>query len=217
MLAAWGPIETATEWLKDISGNWWFLAIVLVIALLDSVVPVVPSETTVIIGGVAASAAGNAPYPVILVIIAGAIGAFIGDNMSYQIGFTFSARVRRRAERTPATAKKLNWAADQIEDRGGLLLITARFIPGGRTALTLSSGLTRQSRRWFAGWVAVAVSIWASYAAILGFAFGERFEDDHTLAFILAFGAALSITVIIELVRWLNKRRTKAAVDRTAV
>ena len=176
-----------------------------------------PSETTVIIGGVAASAAGDGPYPVILVIVAGAIGAFLGDNLSYQIGYSFSDNVQRRAERKPSTAKRLAWAADQIEERGGLLLITARFIPGGRTALTLSSGLTRQPHSWFAGWVGVAACIWASYAAILGFAFGERFEDDHTLAFVLAFAAALSITLLIELVRWLNKKRTKAAAERTAV
>ena len=43
--------------------------------------------------------------------------------------------------------------------------------------------------------------IWASYAAILGAVFGQTFEDNHTLAFILAFGAALSITIIIEVVR----------------
>ncbi|MFZ9158863.1 MAG: DedA family protein, partial [Ilumatobacteraceae bacterium] len=116
-----------------------------------------------------------------------------------------------------STAKKLKWAADQIEERGGLLLITARFIPGGRTILTLSSGLTKQSQSWFMGWVGVATIIWASYAAILGFAFGERFEDDHTLAFILAFAAALAITVLIEVVRWLHKKRTKAAAERTAV
>lgn len=217
MLAAWGPIGDLTEWLKDISGNWWFLAVVLVIAVLDSVIPVVPSETTVIIGGVAASAAGDGPYPVILVIVAGAIGAFLGDNLSYQIGHSFSDNVQRRAERKPSTAKRLAWAADQIEERGGLLLITARFVPGGRTALTLSSGLTRQPHRWFAGWVGVAACIWASYAAILGFAFGERFEDDHTLAFVLAFAAALTITLLIELVRWLHKKRTRTAAERTAV
>ena len=35
--------------------------------------------------------------------------------------------------------------------------------------------------------------------------------------FVLAFAAALSITLLIELVRWLNKKRTKAAAERTAV
>ena len=45
MFAAWGVLGDLTGWLKDISGHWWFLAVVLVIALLDSVIPIVPSET----------------------------------------------------------------------------------------------------------------------------------------------------------------------------
>lgn len=217
MSAAWGFIGELTEWLKDISGNWWFLAIVLIIALLDSVIPVVPSETTVIIGGVAASAAGDGPYPVILVIIAGAIGAFLGDNISFELGHRASHLIERRAARKESTAKKLKWASDQIEERGGLLLITARFIPGGRTALTLTCGFTHQSRRWFSSWVAVAVTIWATYASVLGYTFGSQFEDDHTLAFLLAFGAALTITLFIEVIRYARKRRTARALEKTAV
>ena len=77
--------------------------------------------------------------------------------------------------------------------------------------LTVSSGVTQQPRRWFMFWIAIAVTIWASYAAILGFVFGKQFEDNHTLAFILAFVTALSITGIVELVRWQRDRRKTAA------
>ena len=93
------------------------------------------------------------------------------------------------------------------QERGGLLLITARFIPGGRTVLTLSCGITHQSWRWFAGWVAVAAVIWATYAAGLGAIFGQAFSDNHTVAFLLAFGAALSVTIIIEVVRHVRGRQ----------
>ena len=217
MGAVWGVINDLTEWLKDFSGNWWFLAIILIIALLDSVIPVVPSETTVIIGGVAASAAGDGPFPLYLVIAAGIVGAFLGDNISFEIGHRASHMVERKAARKESTAKKLKWASDQIEERGGLLLITARFIPGGRTILTLSCGFTHQPRRWFAGWVIVAVTIWATYAAVLGYTFGSQFEDDHTLAFLLAFGAALTITVVIEIIRYARKKMTTSALEKTAV
>jgi membrane protein DedA with SNARE-associated domain len=205
--AVWSFISDMTGWLKDISGGWWFLVIVFVIATLDSIFPVVPSETTVIIGGVAASAAGDGPYPVVLVILCGALGAFTGDNLSYLIGRRAHPWVEKRAARREKSAQRLDWAAHQIEERGGLLLITARFIPGGRTLLTLSCGMTRQHHRWFAGWVSIAALIWATYASILGYAFGTQFEDDHTLAFLLAFGAALSITVVIEMGRYAIKKR----------
>jgi membrane-associated protein len=192
-----------TDWIDEIASYWWFPLIVFVIALLDSVIPIVPSETTVIAGGVAAGA-GNQNLAVI--ILAGAAGAFIGDNIAYSIGHRFKPRVTRWAARKPARTAKLVSAADQIKRRGGPLLITARFIPGGRTVLTVSCGLTAQPRRWFAFWIAIAAVIWSAYAACLGFAFGHAFEDNSTLAFLLAFGVALSITALIELVRWARDR-----------
>ncbi len=195
-------ITELTDWLDDIAGEWWFLLVILAIAFFDSVIPLVPSETAVIIGGVAA---GQGDQVLPLVILCGAAGAFLGDNFAYLIGRRFSSAINRRAERRPKTGRRLDWARTQIRTRGGPLLITARFIPGGRTALTVTSGLTRQDHAWFARWIALAALIWATYAAGLGFIFGRRFQDNHTVAFVLAFGAALSITVIIELVRHVRK------------
>ena len=73
-----GIVARLTNWLVDTSSAQWFLAVIFVIALLDSVVPIVPSETTVIIGGVAA---GAGDQNLLLVIVAGAIGAFIGKKL----------------------------------------------------------------------------------------------------------------------------------------
>ena len=203
-----GIVTDLTDWLDRISSHWWFLVIILVIAFLDSVIPIVPSETCVIIGGVAASLGSQNLYAVIGFA---AVGAFLGDNTAYQIGLRASGAFRRRADRKPAFAKKMTWAEDQIAERGGLLLITARFIPGGRTALTLSSGITRQRRGWFIRWIAVAALIWATYAALLGRIGGAAFEDDHTKAFLLAFGLAISTNVLIEIVRHTRKKRRAAA------
>jgi len=190
-----------TDWLNDVAGNWWFLLIILAIAFLDSVIPVVPSETAVIVGGVAA---GNNEQNVFLVILCGATGAFLGDNFGYIVGRYFSPWIERRAASRPKLAKRLDWARDQIRSRGGPLLVTARFIPGGRTALTITSGLTHQPRRWFVSWIAVAAVVWAGYAATLGYIFGDRFNE--RVALWLAFGAALSITLLIELFRHLRSK-----------
>ena len=209
---AFSWLSDFTDKLSDWAGNWWFLAVIFIIALLDSVIPVVPSETTVIIGGVAV-ATGSAPYPLLAVIAAGATGAFIGDNMAYSIGHRWSAAFERRAARKPKFAAKLIWAREQIKERGGLLLITARFIPGGRTALTLASGITRQPRGWFVRWTFIAALIWATYAAGLARLVGEPFKDDHTKAFWIAFGTAIGINVLIEVIRHFRARRkwSKAA------
>jgi membrane protein DedA with SNARE-associated domain len=196
-------VTQAFDWLKDFSSSPWFYLIIFVIAILDSVLPIVPSETLVIIGGVSAGL-GNLWIP--LVIVVAASGAFIGDNASYLLGREASDWVMRRQTRTEKGARRMAAIVEQVHERGGLLLITARFIPGGRTALTLSCGITRQPRKWFVGWAAVAAIIWGHYAALLGFIGGKSFEDDHTLAFVIAFVSAFSITLLIELIRFVLKR-----------
>ncbi len=207
---AFSWLTDLTDKLADWAGNWWFLGVIFVIAFLDSVIPVVPSETTVIIGGVAV-ATNDAPYPLIAVIACGAVGAFLGDNTAYAIGRHWAPSFERRAERKPKFATRLDWARRQITERGGLLLITARFIPGGRTALTLASGITRQRRWWFIRWVALATIVWATYAAGLAFVVGKPFEDNHTAAFWVAFGTALGINLLIEVIR--HRRKPKEIAD----
>ena len=198
-----------TDWLADFSSHWWFLLIIFAVAYLDSVIPVVPGETMVIIGGVAA---GQGEQSLLLVIIAGASGAFLGDNTAYYIGSKLSGFIERQAAKREKWQVRLDWAAQQIRLRGGVLLITARFIPGGRSVLTISSGITHQPKAWFMGWIALAAVIWATYAAGLGYFGGKTFEDDHTKAFIVAFSAALGMTLIVEVVRHFRGRH-KSKVD----
>jgi membrane protein DedA with SNARE-associated domain len=198
-----------TNWLSDFSSHWWFLLIIFAVAYLDSVIPIVPGETMVIIGGVAA---GQGEQSLVLVIVAGASGAFLGDNTAYYIGSKLSGFIERKAAKREKWQSRLDWAAQQIRLRGGVLLITARFIPGGRSVLTISSGITHQPKAWFMGWIALAAVIWATYAAGLGYFGGKAFEDNHTKAFIVAFSAALGMTVIVEVVRHVRERN-KPKVD----
>ena len=88
----------------------------------------------------------------------------------------------------------------------------ARFIPGGRTLLTLTCGITGQPRQWFMRWIGVAASVWALYATMLGFVGGRTFQDNHTKAFLVAFATAIAVTGLNELVRtvWKRARRRRA-------
>lgn len=200
-------LNTFFEWLKESSSSPWFYVIIFVIAVFDSVLPIVPSETLVIIGGVSA---GSGSLSIALVILCAAGGAFIGDNLSYFLGREASDWVIKRRTRTEKGAKQMAKIIEQIHDRGGMLLITARFIPGGRTLLTLSCGVTRQPHKWFVGWAVVAASVWSLYASLLGFVGGKSFADNHTKAFLIAFAGAFGVTILIEAIRAISHRISKA-------
>ena len=196
-------VNTFFEWLKESSASPWFYLIIFAVAVFDSVLPIVPSETLVIIGGVSA---GTGSLSIALVILCAASGAFIGDNLSYLIGREASDWVIKRRTRTERGAKQMTNIVDQIHERGGMLLITARFIPGGRTVLTLSCGVTRQPHKWFIGWAVVAASVWSLYASLLGFIGGKSFADNHTKAFLIAFAGAFGVTIIVEVFRTISHR-----------
>lgn len=202
-----GVLEQAFDWLKDYSSSPWFYVVLLTIAFLDSVFPIVPSETMVIIGGVSA---GLHDLHWSLVILFAAVGAFSGDNFSYHIGVFFSERLQRRYNKNDKGRQRLQWAHNQIETRGGELLVTARFIPGGRTIVTLTCGITGQSTKWFMKWSAIAACIWATYATMLGFIGGRTFQENHTKAFLVAFALAIGATIILEIIRYVRGKRSSA-------
>jgi len=202
--------HTVEDTILELSQNPWFLLLLFVIALLDSVVPIVPSEFSVIAGGVAAGSAtllgDYRVLAIVLVILSGALGAYAGDSLAYWIGQRSDRVLKKIFFRGDKGEKRLFATGEQIQKRGGLLLITARFIPGGRTAMTFSCGLTGQPfLAWFTKWDLLATTLWASYAGLLGFFFASSIENPST-ALWLAFGFALSVTLLIEIGRWMLDR-----------
>jgi membrane-associated protein len=188
-----------TQIVADASG--WAYVIVFLFAILDALIPVVPSETAVITAGVVA---GNGDLSLALIIPAAAAGAFIGDNLAYLIGRRFGSHAMERFSGEKGQ-RRFKWAENQLEERGGELIVVARFIPGGRTAVTLSAGTLSYPWRRFAMFDGVAAVSWALYASLLGYYGGKTFESFWGL--VLALLTAFAIAGGIELVRWIMRRR----------
>jgi membrane protein DedA with SNARE-associated domain len=191
-----------THIVSDASG--WAYAIVFLVSYLDAVVPVVPSETVVITAGVIA-ASGDLSLGIVLP--AAALGAFLGDNTAYLIGRRYGVRIEERFFRSEKARKRIGWAERQLSERGGELIAIGRFIPGGRTAVTLSAGTLRFPWRRFALFDAASAIGWATYASLLGYLGGSAFEKSTWKALVLALGIAFAVAAGIELTRWLLKRR----------
>ena len=191
-----------------VSGSDWSYLIVFAIAMLDAFFPIVPSEATAIAAGVVAGTGG---LSVELVVLAAALGAFVGDNVSFGIGHFLGARVERRFLSGKKAQKRLKWAQRMLDERGAYLIVIARFIPGGRTATTFTAGFV-ESFPWhrFLRYDAIAAAIWGSYTVLLGYFGGKSFEKQPWKGLLVAFAVALAVTAVIELVRHLRQRRARA-------
>lgn len=181
----------------------WAYVVLLVFALLDAVFPVVPSETAVITAGVVA-AGGDLFLP--LVLGCAAAGAFAGDNVGYLIGHRYGAWAQRRFFAGDKGTRRVAWARRQLAVRGAELIVVGRFVPGGRTAVTVTAGTTRYPWPRFARFDLLAAALWSTYATMLGFLGGKAFQDAPWNGLVLALVVALLITVLIEAARALVRR-----------
>jgi membrane protein DedA with SNARE-associated domain len=191
-----------TDLVAEASG--WAYLVVFVLAVVDVILPIVPSETAVITAGVVASG-GDLLLPIVLLVAA--TGAFAGDNLAYAIGATYGRRPNNRLTRSEKSRKRVDWAKRQLDERGGELIAVARFIPAGRTAVTVSAGLTGFPWPRFAKFDAIAAVLWACYAGFLGYWGGRAFEHQAWKGLLLALGVAFAVTLVVEGVRWFIKRR----------
>jgi membrane-associated protein len=170
-----------------------------VIPALDAILPFLPSETVVIALGVAT--AGSADPRIAVLVVLAACGAFAGDNLAYLIGRRFGPAAERRVFAGERGARRRAWAQQALDQYGARLIIVCRFIPGGRTAVTLTCGVVRYRRRTFALATACAGVIWASYSFFIGRLGGRAFEDKPWAGFLLALGVAIAISVLVEALR----------------
>ena len=191
------------SFLDLVSASPWTYAVILGVAALDAVFPLVPSEATMISAGVLT---GVGDLQLGLVMGAGAAGAFAGDSSAYWLGRRLGTRLERRLFRSAEGARRRAWAEGSLDRHGGPLIVGARFVPGGRTAVTVTAGILRM--RWvrFASFAGAAGILWASYAALLGYLGGRAFEDNLLWGLVLGFGVAAALFLVLELVRRLLAR-----------
>ena len=166
------------------------------IAAGDAVIPALPSESAAILAGVLAAIEPEIALPA--VIGAAAAGAFVGDSTSYGLGRYGGRPAQRRFFDGPYGRRGVRWACGQLRRRGGLILVVARFIPGGRTGATFTSGLTGFQYAKFALFTGLAAIIWALYAVLLGYFGGRVFHERPLLAVGIAFALAIVLAGGVE-------------------
>ncbi|MFB4303965.1 DedA family protein [Actinomadura sp. NTSP31] len=182
----------------------WFGLVLFAVAALDGFFPVVPSESMVIAGGVYA-ASGSPDLAV--VVVSAALGAFAGDHVAYLLGRGPGGRLLRRARPGTRRYRALVWARGALAERGGLVLVVARYVPGGRTAVTVTMGALGYPLRRFSVFAGVAAVSWGLYGGLLGYVGGAAFEDDPVKGVAVGLGLALSVTGVVEGVRVVRRRR----------
>ncbi|MBN6036082.1 VTT domain-containing protein [Amycolatopsis sp. 195334CR] len=157
-----------------------------------------PSETAVV--GLAVLVGVDFGMLALLAAVA-ASGAFGGDLLSHAIGRTAGPSVVARLQRGEKGARRYAWAQRKVAERGALLIVAARYLPGGRVATGLATGSMRYPLRRFIALDALGASLWAVYSVVLGLLGGAQFGDEPVKGLALAFGIGLAVVAALEVAR----------------
>jgi membrane protein DedA with SNARE-associated domain len=189
----------------DTRFDWWYLAALAGAVLLGAVLPVLPTGAAVSAGAVLAS--HDKPIGLVGVLIAGALGAYLGDLIVY-------AGCRAGGEQL---ARRVGWLRDnasldalrtRLDEHEVTVLLTSRLLPGGRVPVLLTAGVAGYPWRRFATVDLTASALWAAmYMAIglVGFAlFDEVWEG---------VVAAIVLVILVSVVSGLIRSRRRSATD----
>jgi membrane-associated protein len=173
----------------------------------DAVIPVFPGETAL---NAASTLAAEGTLDLGLVMLAGALGAIVGDSTLYWI-----ARVsRRRVETQIEKAKrndKVSLALDFMGSSAPMLIVLGRYVPGMRFVVNATMGLSEYPYRRFVFWSAPGGIAWSVYTCGLAYLVGTALAN-YPLASIVISGAitTAAIAAIFFVVR--RRRQTPPVV-----
>ena len=154
-----------TEFLLAAAEQPWVFVVVLFACLIDGFFPPIPSEALVV--GLAALAATHGGQSLWILLVAAVLGAFLGDNVAYALGRRMGT-TRFKWMRRPLMQRAFARATRDLESKAVSMILVARFLPGARVAVNLSTGATGYPRKRFVAISALSAILWAGYCVGIG-------------------------------------------------
>lgn len=171
---------------------------------LTTLPPLVPNSGLLVTAGVLASE-GDAFLPLILLVVAGS--AFLGDLLMYLVARRFGGPVRSWMQRRPRRRALLEWTSQRIQRYGLPFVIAVRFLPSGRIAGALASGVLGYPLRNYAIGAGVAEVMWATYSVGLGY-IGSAAAGDPLYAAGIGLGVSCVVAAVGTAIQWVARRRS---------
>jgi membrane protein DedA with SNARE-associated domain len=203
------PLPGLLAHLAPVLDHYGYLAVGGFIALEDFGVPV-PGETILI---AAAVYAGAGRLNIIAVAVIAFLGAVIGDNIGYAVGF-FGGRalVLRFGRYVGLTSARLDKAEGFFGRYGGAIVAGARFIEGLRQVNGIVAGTSRMPWPRFAAFNALGAALWVGVWASVGYlAGGNIIATYNTVSrYLLYLLIALAVAAAALIIRAAARRKCRA-------
>jgi membrane protein DedA with SNARE-associated domain len=167
-------MSAVTSWLQTLSGPGVYAIVALLVFAEDALFVgfVLPGETAVVLGGVAASGHNGVQLWALMLVVAGA--AILGDSAGYEAGRRFGpALLKTRPARRHRG--KIDRAREFIRNRGAAAVLLGRFVSFLRALVPTLAGISGIRYRQFLAYNAAGGLVWAAGYTLLGYLAGNAY------------------------------------------
>ena len=192
------------EWFAEVPEEWAYVLCFLLVWF-DAVVPIFPGETT--LAAASTLAAEGAGLELELVMLAGALGAIVGDSSLFWIARKSAARVEGQLDKALENPKvRAGW--DALDRSPGVLIVAGRYVPGMRFAVNASMGLSSLPYRRFLPWSIVGGILWSVYTCTLAYKVATTLSGFPIASLVIS---SLITSAALTAIYLVDRRRRKAA------
>jgi membrane protein DedA with SNARE-associated domain len=181
---------------------------VFALVVLDAVVPIFPGETTL---NAASTAAAKDVLDLAPVIVAGALGAIVGDSALFWLARRFSRRIRPHVDKARAN-RQVAQALAIMDSSASVLIVGGRYVPGMRFVVNATMGLSDMPFRRFFAWSALSGALWSVYTCVLAYQIG-RALGDFPLASVFISGTITTLAIAMVLLTVRRHRQSALGSD----
>lgn len=185
-----------TQFILDGIARGGYLGIFLLMAL-ENIIPPIPSEVIMGLGGMAVARGHMELWSLVAVGTAGSVAGnwfwyWIGDSVGYRRLRPFVERHGRWLTLTWSDVERVHRF---FAGHGQWVVFVFRFLPVGRTIISLPAGMTHMPKWRFLLWTAAGAAIWNTVLASAGLYLGSNFRELDR--FVGPVAVALSVGMVV--------------------
>lgn len=195
-----------SAWVLSIMAKFGYFGIVFAM-FAENVFPPIPSEIIMPAAGFAAS---KGELNLVLVILAGTLGAVLGALPLYYLGRVFDKErlltfTEKYGKYVFVKSCDVTAANDWFEKHGKLAVFFGRMVPGVRSLISIPAGMNNMPLPPFLVLTALGSSVWATVLTLAGYYLGQNYEVIQSI--LAPYSKGIGIAVVIIIIGWFIKNR----------
>lgn len=165
----------------DLTGLAHPYLVIFTFVVFDAIIPIFPSESLLTTASNLAAQEGS-DIEIWRLVVAGSLGAIIGDSLLYWLSRTVLHRYVADKVETAQKNQKVARSMEVFSRTAPTLIVFGRFVPGLRFMVNATMGLTKHRYPSYLLWSVIGGTLWASYTCVFSYLIATVISDKPVLS-----------------------------------